>query len=109
MLSGLYRESQQFNEQAEIRMKAIHKELNGLNDALIRKGKLDYELGDLTREDVLELIGEATSLKEALESTQAFVESRLSDAVLMEKEMKSGRSQLAATIEGLPAEVFLKK
>ncbi|GKU77580.1 hypothetical protein [Paenibacillus sp. L3-i20] len=109
LLSELYHESRLFNEQADTRIKAIHKELSNLNDLLIHTGSLDYESGTLTREIVLELIDEATVLKEELESTQSFVEARLADAVLMEKAIQSKQSSTGIQLEGFRTAIYLKK
>lgn len=88
-LNALYQESLEFNEEAEVKLKTIQNELNKLNDSLLRKGSIAAQDISLTRASVLRMTDSAGALKESLESAQMFIQSRLSDAVLMDKRLQA--------------------
>lgn len=89
VLNALYQESLLFNEEAEMKLKVVQNELNKLNDTLLRMGSIAAQTITLTRTSVLNMTDSAGVIKEALESTQMFIQSRLADAVLMDKRLQA--------------------
>lgn len=109
LLSALYQESLHFNEQADAKMKVIQKELNKLNDVLLHKGMLESQASALTRDAVLCMIDSVTSLKESMDATEDFIEIRLADSVLIEKEVQAGKGTIGTIIGRFQGEQYLKK
>ncbi|WP_138755925.1 hypothetical protein [Paenibacillus sinopodophylli] len=109
LLNALYQESLHFNDEAEARLKAVQKELNRLNDLLVQGSAQEVQQGTLTRESVQSYSDKLALLRNAKETAQTFIESRLSDAVLIEKRMQAKSSEGSQSARGSQADLFLRK
>lgn len=109
LLNALYKESTEFNRIAESNIKTIQQELGRMNDLLIRNNATWIEGSGVTRELILSMGDAVSELKDAMESTQRFVDARLGDAVLLESSKDASPVGKGIVIGGLQAELYLKK
>jgi len=107
LLSGLYKESLQFYEDAELKLKLIQAELNRLNDVSVGQA-LRQEKSEVDREQINGLSELAASVKDAIDQLQRFITPRLSDAVIMERERSAEQAERHHIMNGVPM-MLLKK